>query len=254
MKSQHTPQALDELRAVCGDRVPVVCCQNGVTNERLALRRIHSVYAMCVFLPSQHLEPGRIQSHARSISGVLDIGLYPHGADDRAAEICDLLERSNFSSRPDPAVMRYKYAKLLMNLGNGIDAIVPAGADADRIIEIIREEGRTCYTAAGIDWASVEEVRERIADLQMVEIEGVERVGGSSRQSLMRATGDIEIDYLNGEIALLGRLHGVPTPANTVVQRLAKDLARQKGPSRSIAADQVMQLIEDESSRGDPLT
>jgi 2-dehydropantoate 2-reductase len=40
MKSQDTAAALDELRAVAGDRVTVVCAQNGVENERLALRRL----------------------------------------------------------------------------------------------------------------------------------------------------------------------------------------------------------------------
>ena len=39
MKSQHTEAALDALRAVRGSNIPVVCCQNSVANERLALTR-----------------------------------------------------------------------------------------------------------------------------------------------------------------------------------------------------------------------
>ena len=38
MKSQHTEAALDALRAVRGSNIPVVCCQNSVANERMALR------------------------------------------------------------------------------------------------------------------------------------------------------------------------------------------------------------------------
>ena len=87
MKSQHSRGALDELRAVYGDTVPVVCCQNGVSNEREALRRFRSVYAMLVFLPAQMLEPGWVQCHATLKSGVLDLGLYPGGTDARCAEI-----------------------------------------------------------------------------------------------------------------------------------------------------------------------
>ena len=49
------------------------------------------------------------------------------------------------------------------------------------------------------------------------------RGGSSTWQSLTRTTGDIECDFLNGEIALLGRMHGVPTPANSLVQRLARE-------------------------------
>ena len=48
----------------------------------------------------------------------------------------------------------------------------------------------------------------------MHDIGGRRRGGGSSWQSLARGTGTIETDYLNGEIVLLGRLHGVPTPVN----------------------------------------
>ena len=54
----------------------------------------------------------------------------------------------------------------------------------------------------------------RDALMRMAEVAGVARTGGSTTQSLARGTGSIETDWLNGEIVLLGRLHGVPTPAN----------------------------------------
>ena len=55
---------------------------------------------------------------------------------------------------------------------------------------------------------------------------GVDRVGGSTNQSLLRGAARLETDYLNGEIALLGRLHGVPTPLNAALCRVANHLAR----------------------------
>ena len=39
--------------------------------------------------------------------------------------------------------------------------------------------------------------------------------------------GAIETDYLNGEIVLLGRLHGVATPVNAALCRVAARYARQ---------------------------
>jgi 2-dehydropantoate 2-reductase len=42
---------------------------------------------------------------------------------------------------------------------------------------------------------------------------------------LRRGTGNIETDYLNGEIVLLGRLNGVPTPVNELLQRRARQAA-----------------------------
>jgi ketopantoate reductase len=41
-----------------------------------------------------------------------------------------------------------------------------------------------------------------------------------------RGTGRIEADFLNGEICLVGRLHGVATPVNARLQRLAGAAAR----------------------------
>ncbi|MCH8162086.1 MAG: ketopantoate reductase family protein, partial [Chloroflexi bacterium] len=58
MKTQDTEAALDELRAAAGGSVPVFCAQNGVENERLALRRFQNVYAITVMLPAAHMEPG----------------------------------------------------------------------------------------------------------------------------------------------------------------------------------------------------
>jgi 2-dehydropantoate 2-reductase len=70
--------------------------------------------------------------------------------------------------------------------------------------------------------------------------EGRRREGGSSWQSLVRGTGSIEADFLNGEIALLGRLHGVPTPANALCQRLANQAAAERRPPGFLTPDEVL--------------
>jgi 2-dehydropantoate 2-reductase len=56
-------------------------------------------------------------------------------------------------------------------------------------------------------------------------VPGVERQGGSTAQSLARGAGSVETDYLNGEIVLLGRLHGVPVPANAFFVELGARMA-----------------------------
>jgi 2-dehydropantoate 2-reductase len=89
-----------------------------------------------------------------------------------------------------------------------------------------REEAALVLQAAGIDFVDRDEDRERRGDLMQIgEIEGRSRGGGSSWQSLQRGTGNIEADYLNGEIVMLGRLHGMPTPVNEVLQRRANEAA-----------------------------
>ena len=71
-------------------------------------------------------------------------------------------------------------------------------------------------------------------------VNGEYRGGGSSWQSLARGTGSIETDYLNGEIVLLGRMHGVPTPANTLMQRVANEQARLGAPPKSVPVETLL--------------
>ena len=87
MKSQDTVGALEALVAVRARRHDVVCAQNGVANERAALRVFANVYGMCVMCPTGHLEPGVVEAYSSPVTGLLDVGRYPawgrrHGRDD----------------------------------------------------------------------------------------------------------------------------------------------------------------------------
>lgn len=250
VKSQHTASALEALACVPVSDLPVVCAQNGVENERAALRQFARVYGMVVVLPAVHLEPGVVVTHAQAPGGMLDVGRYPAGVDPFALALATELSRAGFSSRPDAAVMRQKYAKLLMNLNNALQAVTGMREGADEIAAVLRDEAIACYRAAGIDWMDAEETRARRREgLRLGEVPGTPRAGGSSWQSLARGTGDVESDYLNGEIVLLGRLHGVPTPANAVLQRAARELAAARAAPGSVSVADVRARIDAERAR-----
>ncbi|MDQ0940000.1 hypothetical protein QFZ67_001705 [Streptomyces sp. V1I1] len=101
--------------------------------------------------------------------------------------------------------------------------------------------------AAGIEAAGEEEqIRARAEKVRLEPLCGSERGGGSSWQSLNRGTGTIEADYLNGEIALLGRLHGVPTPVNDVLQRVANSFARERRAAGSMSVAELTALVDAE--------
>lgn len=245
MKAQHTLDALDTLRDVASDSVPVICGQNGVANERIALRRFSNVYGMLIYLPSTFLEPGTIQTNSAKIIGILDSGVYPHGTDDRIAEVMAMLESANFSAKPVADIMRWKYGKLLINLNNALNAVCQKDEASDQLREILREEGRDCLDAAGIAYTDDEEIRQRREGIMKSApvVGGIARQGDSSWQGLMRGNRDIEADYLNGEIVLLGRLHGIPTPANAQLLREAVSLAREGRPPQSVSAADILARI-----------
>lgn len=238
VKSQDTAAAVRDL-AAAGLAEAVVCMQNGVDNERTALRSFDDVYGICVMLPAAHFEAGVVTAHASPITGILDVGRYPTGVDERAAEIAVALTAATFISQARADIMRWKYRKLVMNLGNAVQALCGQVEHGDVVVGLVEQEAMRCFEAAAINPVTVEDDRERRADhIQRLPVQGRPRTGGSSYQSLERQQGTIETDYLNGEICLLGRTYGVPTPANAAVQRLANRAAAERwAPGRMTAAE-----------------
>jgi 2-dehydropantoate 2-reductase len=190
-------------------------------------------------VPAAHIEPGVVESHASRLTGIIDVGRYPSGADGPAEEIAAALRESRFDSCARDDVMRLKYAKLLLNLANAVGATCASGPDNERLIDAAREEGRTALTAAGIDF-NAPEVEDVTGRWERIGVQTDRRSGSSTWQSLERRTGEVETDYLNGEIALLGRLHGVPTPVNAALCRLAARLARDGAGPQTLAARDVL--------------
>ena len=239
VKSHQAQAALEDLAAHAPGDTVVVCATNGVATERAALRRFAAAYAVCVMLPSTHLEPGVVTAKCHPTPGILDVGRVPTGADDVAERVSADLRSAGFESQPRPDIMAWKHRKLLMNLGNGVDASCRPGPDAERLADLAVAEGEAVLAAAGIAVVTAEEDRQRRGDL-LRRREDLAPGGGSTWQSLTRGQGSTEIDYLAGEVVLLGRLHGVPTPACEAIQRATARLAREGGAARSLDAADLL--------------
>jgi len=243
-KGQDTAGALETLRGAAPPNTPVVCLQNGVENERIALRLFANVYGAVVMSPTAHLEPGIVQAYGTLGTGVIDIGRYPSGLDALCEEIADALGASDFSSMARPDIMRFKHAKLLSNLANAVDAICESGPAAGEVIELAQEEGRAALNAAGVEFVAddVNDVVGRWERLDLQPIAGRERAGSSTRQSIVRGMPSVETDYLNGEISLLGRLHSVATPVNDALCALSARHVRERRAPGTVPAGEVLAL------------
>ena len=238
-----------------GHDLPVICAQNGVANERFALRRFAHVYGMCVWLPAAHVAPGEVAAYGQPLAGLLWVGRYPAGTDETIERVAADLAGSRFLAPVSPEVMRWKHRKLLGNLGNAIEALcVPpdggldgnAAAAARELRERAAAEGVAVLDAARIGYATAAEVDEvRGHHVDYAPVVGTPRGGGSSWQSLTRGTGSIEADFLNGEIVLLGREHGVPTPVNEALQRLANRAAADRLPPGSLSPGEILAAASD---------
>jgi 2-dehydropantoate 2-reductase len=230
--------------------LPVVCAQNGVANEAMALRRFRQVYGMCVWLPATHVAPGEVAAHGQPKAGMLVVGRYPAGTDATIEQVAADLAGSRFLAPVSADVMRWKYRKLLGNLGNALEALCgrdqagqggAAAAAMGRLRELIAAEGTAVLDAAGIGYVTDGELgAARGQQVEVGQVPGSPHGGGSSWQSLARGTGSIEADFLNGEIVLLGREHGVQAPVNEALQRLANRAAAGRVPPGSTTPAQIL--------------
>lgn len=242
VKAQDAVAALDAWarRPVAGgglaDALPVVTLQNGVATEPEALRRFERVIGASVGVAAQHLRPGEVASPAEPTVGRIWLGGFPDRRDPDQDAIAADFTRARFATESRDDIRAVKAWKLLANLANALDLYDGDPADRAAAAALLREEARAVYAAAGIRAAAIDVPRAAVRN-----VPGYPAVKLSTWQSLARGA-SVEVDYLNGEIVLLGRLHGAPTPLNARVQReIARRAAAGAGvgestPLRSLLA------------------
>ena len=224
--------------------LPVLTLQNGLDNERVALRSFAHVIGGVVWIPATYVVPGEVVNHADPVPAVLWLGRYPSGTGVTAERAAAGLRRGGFTVHVVPDIAGHKAAKLLGNLVNGLDALYRPSGLRDAALARLRDEAAAVYAAAGIVPISRPPEGFRAAD-----IPGHARAGNSTWQSLARAAPS-EIDFLSGEIVLLGRLHGVPTPANFAVQaRIHRAVAEGTAPGSLDDADLAATLPSPTAAR-----
>lgn len=243
MKSQDTLAALTALSACAPINTPIVCVQNGVENERVALRFFEHVYGVCVVGGTSYLTPGVVSAESGPIFGSLDIGRYPDGVDALTSRIAADL-RSSWAVFERERVMEWKYTKLHRNLVLAIQALCGANMRQGTFFDIVRAEGEACLRAASIPF--IDDSTWNAARSQGPEVplppEG-RTIGGSSWQSLARNTGTIETAFVNGEILLLARTFGVAVPANTILYEAGLRAALNRLQPGSMSEEELFAML-----------
>ena len=140
-------------------------------------------------------------------------------------------------------VAPWKYNKLLSNLGNAAGAL--SADDMGEVLTAVRREGENVLRHAGIDFVSFETSKAARADGPKIRpIPGRDSAASNSTwQSLSRNTGNVETDFLNGEIVRLAHRHGITAPLNAALARAARVAVRDGlGPGR-YSAEQLAELV-----------
>ena len=243
-----------------GDLLPVLVAMNGVTAERMASRFVARVFGVCVWMPAVHLTPGEVIVRATPQRGMFHIGRIRAGRQDGAAGEIDTTRRSDdellrtistdwqaadLTVRLPDDVMPWKYRKLLSNLGNAVQALVGRNGDIRAIADALRAEGRTVLESAGVAYTGDNEEDAARAETSPVRpVPGAPSdLGGSTWQSLSRGATRLESDYLNGEIVLLARQHGLDAPLNARVAAAARGAARRGARPGDVSAAHLARML-----------
>lgn len=229
--------------------LPVVTLQNGLEAERWALRRFARVVGASLNQAALFTEAGEVSVRSAPTPGVFVIGAYPADRSTLVEEIAADLRRAGYAVQTTDDIARWKAAKLLFNVKNAVDVFGGAPEATERLRSLLIDEARRIIEAAGVGIAAPEE---RTVDDSgfIVRKRADEPAGMSTWQSFARsdARGQ-EADFLNGEIVLLARLHGIEAPVNERVQRVLGVSFRKGEPPGSHDAEEILREISPAGAR-----
>jgi 2-dehydropantoate 2-reductase len=232
-----------------GERLPIFIALNGVAGEAFAHRYFRRVYGVCVWMPVVHLVPGEVIIRSTPRSGMLHIGRVPNTTQDpdqALEQVAADLVAANFDVPLPDNVMAWKYRKLISNIGNVFQALVARNGDWRPLVVDAEAEARSVLDTAGIGYISdAEETAARAAGFTMKPVPGVAAsLGGSTWQSLQRKTGNIETDYLNGEIVMIAHRAGLEAPINARLAIVARRAAATGAKPGDMSAQELAKLLQ----------
>jgi len=244
VKTQDVVAAVKANQAFLND-VPVVTFQNGVRGDELVAGVLprEQILSAVVVMHVTYLLPGKVTVVYR---GKLILGRPFGPRDSKLEDIAHILNQAVPTLVKDN-IQGIHWLKLIVNLNNALPAITNFNVSQVYVNTFLRHlavglmrEGLRVIDRANIRLESLSEVSVgltrfinwmpsgiagRIAAAKVRRLSTVWPLWGSTLQSIQRGR-PTEIDYLNGEIAVLGKRYGEATPLNTKMVELVHQVER----------------------------
>lgn len=239
----HSPAG--DVVGSAAETLPVVTLQNGLDAERAVARWFAHVIGATVLIAARYTEVGEVRVGGTPSLGGVHLG-EPYRStgigSDAVHEFAADLRAVNIDVSEAADITKIKATKILHSVKNGLEVLAGDQSDRVQIGSALEAEARRVLTAAGIEYGAT---RDLIINAEQTSFDpDIDVVAGqqSTWQSFARGAGSHEVDHLNGEIALLARLHGVDAPLNTKLQTLLGTASERGGGTDLAGLDSLAEL------------
>lgn len=244
------------------DTPPVVCLQNGVGAEEIALHHLpgYSIWAGVITLSVAWVEPGHLEF--RTSHGGITVAPYRSrsGEGRPAADLGPLagwLEQAGFRLWRRGRGDSVKWSKLLLNLWANATAavfgVLPAEVAGNRdlfhldwlafreALAVMRRGRIPVSDLPGYPVRVLAALGRGLPEAAFRRVVGGKLVGGRGGKApsllldLRAGRLRTEVSFLNGAVARTGRVHGLPTPVNAALESAVVQLsAWAADPDRAV--------------------
>jgi 2-dehydropantoate 2-reductase len=225
VKAPQVPSASPWLQALAAPTTKVAVLQNGVEHRELITPLIGNparILPVVVQIPAERTAPGAV-----TLSGD------PHLVvpdDDPGRSLQQLFQNTRIPVKTTPDFLRAAWEKLCLNAANGsITALTCRDQTVLRqpeVADLARAIVRECIAVGRAEGATLDD---QLPDQVVARL----ATGGGNSMLYDRQNGrELEADARNGVIARLGQKHSIPTPINSTLYALLKNVLPDGPPAR----------------------
>jgi len=226
--------------------LPLLTIQNGLITEQVAQRWFTTIYGATIGCPGGKERAGEIINFGAAARVLVWLGIVAGGSTAERTAVADLLRRSSLIRVQEVEdIAPWKAWKLGYNTVNGLEPVFSGSPAREVLRRELRAEALEVLHHAGVVAVDPYHDSSSELDLSLIAphpVAGKQRQGNSTLQSFLRGA-PLETDYLNGEVVLLGRQLGIPTPLNESVQELVALVAAGALPDAPLDETAVRALL-----------
>jgi 2-dehydropantoate 2-reductase len=252
-KAYDTEACVEQLASAAPSDTPVVCFQNGISNEEIASAKFENVFGGVCRMTCSMTKAG--QASFRRF-GRLVVGKYPKGSDVNARAIVKSFEEAGCQACVSRSVTNDKWLKLAVNTQSTFHAIVdPRDHDANEFHELkvaILEETKKVLKAHKVRPKSCDGkdmlIEEMIAELRRPRAprhaSGM-KVQNSTWQNLYLKRDRLENEYIHGPIIDLGSKYDIAVPYNEVALELVNKCHSEELGPEALRLSDILSTVEE---------